>query len=97
VDPDLHGSALIFVSWSRIRIKEGKSYQKSRRIKKEILSLQLLDNLFGGLEISTAWMSFMEAYGQINKPQVLVFKNRIFFICNILQFLVIQTLAAEPH
>jgi hypothetical protein len=36
MDPDLHGSgsALIFVSWSRIRIQEGKNYQKSRRIKK---------------------------------------------------------------
>jgi hypothetical protein len=61
VDPDLHGSALIFVSWTRIRIQEGKNYQKSS-IKKEILSLKMLDNLSGGLEISIAWKSFMEAY-----------------------------------
>jgi hypothetical protein len=61
VDPDLHGSALIFVSWSRIRIQEGKNYPK-KQYKKEILSLQMLDNLFGGLEFSIAWTSFMEAY-----------------------------------
>jgi hypothetical protein len=29
----------------------------------------MLDNLFGGLEVSIAWKSFMEAYRKINKPQ----------------------------
>jgi hypothetical protein len=44
VDPDLLGSALIFVSWTRIRIQEGKSYKKSRRKNEEmVLSFEVLD------------------------------------------------------
>ncbi len=82
VDPDPHGSALIWVAGSRsvfkmrIQIKEGKNEitQKNRR-RKKYSCVKLLDVLFWGLKASPiAWASFREALGT-SKLQFLIKKN----------------------